>query len=329
MRVVLVSSTLTGTWWPIRFSGWLMKTAGACTCPPGIDAIEWRGRLAARAYQYRLGRVLELNSDGKVSQFAVVADATWQYFRDGEITASYTWNDTRDNTSFHGNVANTATLVQLVKDDPRNLGTLTYSDNHFRNKVVFYGTLPSFFGITLGVRYTGIGGTRYSLLSGGNTNADFVRTNDLAYVFDRNSPELPANVRADLQALLDNPDASQSLKDYINTYSGRIAQRNGGINGFFGVVDIRALKRFRIHKTHAIEVSADIFNFANLLNRNRGTNRSLGSQVLYALGVPAATGNAALPGFSQATQQYNYRVNNSGGRYALGRSIPGSAGRPL
>jgi hypothetical protein len=269
---------------------------------------DWQlGRLSNK-----LGRVLELNSEGRVNQFAAVVDATWQYFRDGEITASYTWNDTRDNVTYNGNVANTATLVLPVKDDPRNLGNITYSDNHFRNKVVFYGTLPSFFGITVGVRYTGIGGTRYSLLSGANTNGDFVGTNDLAFVFDRNSAEVPTNVRTGLQTLLDNPDASQSLKNYINAYSGQIAQRNGGINSFYGVLDIRALKRFRIYKTHAIELSADIFNFANLLNRNRGTNLSLGTQTLYALGVPASGGNAAIPGFTQSTQRYNYRVNNSG-----------------
>ena len=275
---------------------------------PTSGAGDWqKGRLSQK-----LGRVLELNSEGQVNQFAAVVDATWQYFRDGEITASFTWNDTRDNVTYNGNVANTATLVLPVKDDPRNLNNISYSDNQFRNKLVFYGTLPSFFGITVGVRYTGIGGTRYSLLSGANTNADFVGTNDLAYVFDRNNTEVPANIRTGLQALLDNPGASQSLKNYINTYSGRVAERNGGINGFYGVLDIRAMKRFRIGKTQAIEVSADVFNFANLLDRNKGTNRSLGGQALYALGIPATTTSAAVPGFSQATQQYNYRVNNTG-----------------
>ncbi|WP_020598997.1 TonB-dependent receptor [Spirosoma panaciterrae] len=260
----------------------------------------------------RLGRVLELNSEGRVNQFAAVVDATWQYFRDGEITASYTWNDTRDNVTYNGNVANTATLVLPVKDDPRNLSNMTYSDNQFRNKVVVYGTLPSFFGVTLGFRYTGIGGTRYSLLSGANTNGDFVATNDLAFVFDRNNPEVAANVRTGLQSLLDNPGASQSLKNYIEAYSGRIAERNGGINGFYGVLDIRAMKRFRFGKNYALELSADVFNFTNLLKRDWGTNKSLGTQALYALSVPATSTTAAIPGFTASVPQYNYRVNNTG-----------------
>ncbi|MBC8156455.1 MAG: carboxypeptidase regulatory-like domain-containing protein [Bacteroidetes bacterium] len=275
---------------------------------PTNGAGDWQlGRISQR-----LGRVLELNSQGKVNQFAVVADATYQYFRDGEISVSYTLNDTRDNTSYNGNVANTATLVLPVRDDPRNLSQLTYSDNQFRDKLVVYGTLPTFFGVTVGVRYSGIGGTRYSLLSGGNTNADFVSTNDLAFIFDRNGEGVPANVRTGLQTLLDSPTANQSIKDYITTYSGRLAERNGGINGFYGIFDIRASKRFRVLRTRFADVSVDIFNFANMLNKTWGVNESLGSQALYALGIPRTATTAAIPNFDPTNQRFNYRVNNAG-----------------
>ncbi|PWS27221.1 TonB-dependent receptor [Pedobacter yonginense] len=249
----------------------------------------------------KFGRVLELNSQGKVNQFAVVLDATWNYFRDGEISASYTWNDTKDNTSYNGNVANSATLSLPVKDDPRNLSNITYSDNHFRTKVVIYGTLPTFYGVTVGVRYSGIGGTRYSLLAGGNINGDFVTTNDLAFIFDRYNTSIPANIRTGLQTLLDNPDASQSLKDYITKYSGQIAQRNGGINDFFGIVDLRVSKKFKFAKKHSIELSGDIFNLGNLLNKKWGVNETLGNQALYAVS-----------GFDNTAKAFTYRVNNSG-----------------
>lgn len=282
---------------------------------PSNGAPDWKtGRISEK-----FGRVLELNSKGKVNQFAVVVDATWQYFRDGEISASYTWNDTKDNTSYNGNVANSATLSLPVKDDPRNLNNMTYSDNHFRKKVVIYGTLPTFYGVTVGVRYSGIGGTRYSLLSGTNNNGDFVATNDLAYIFDRSNPNVPQNVRTGLQTILDNPEASQSLKDYINKYSGQIAERNGGINEFFGIVDVRISKKFKLYDTHTLEISGDIFNFANLLNKKWGVNESLGNQALYALnGKPKVEATAttpevaAVPNYDAATRSFNYRVNNAG-----------------
>ena len=282
---------------------------------PDNGSPDWKsGRISNR-----FGRVLELNSQGKVNQFAVVLDAQWQYFKDGEISASYTWNDTKDNTSFNGNVANSATLSLPVKDDPRNLSNMTNSDNHFRNKIVIYGTLPTFYGVTVGVRYSGIGGTRYSLLSGTNNNGDFVATNDLAFIFDRNNPNVPQNVRTGLQTILDNPNASQSLKDYINKYSGQIAERNGGVNDFFGIVDIRVSKKFKMYKTHTLEISGDIFNFANLLNKKWGVNESLGSQALYALNgraavaaTPTSPAIPLVPNYDATTRSFNYRVNNAG-----------------
>jgi hypothetical protein len=249
----------------------------------------------------RLGRVLQLNSDGKVNQMALVVDASWQYFKDGEISVSYTWNDTKDNTSYNGNVANTATLVLPVKDDPRDLSNITYSDNQFRHKVVFYGTSPTFWGVSIGLRYSGIGGTRYSLLSGVNSNADFVATNDLAYVFDWKNSATSADVQKGLQAILDNPNASQSIKDYITKYAGKIAERNGGINGFYGFFDLRAIKKISFGKKQSLEISADLFNVMNLIDKNKGNSKNLGTQALYSN-----------KGFDAANQRFNYGVNTAG-----------------
>lgn len=284
---------------------------------PANGSGDWlQGRISNK-----LGRVLELNSDGKVNQYAVVLDASWQYYRDGDVSVSYTYNDTKDNTSFNGNVANSATLSLPVKDDPRNLSNMTYSDNQFRHKVVVFGTLPTFYGVSIGVRFSGIGGTRYSLLSGANTNADFVvGTNDLAYIFDSKGSGTAQNVKDGLNTILNNPEASKSIKNYITKYAGRMAERNGGVNGFYGTFDLRISKKFRLYKTHAIEVSGDLFNVANVFNRKWGVSKALGNQALYAVGIPASNGNAAVPAFDQSAQKFNYRVNNSG--------VPGPSGDP-
>lgn len=252
----------------------------------------------------KLGRVLELTSIGKINQYAIVLDATYKYFKDGTITASYTWNDTKDNTSFNGNVANTATLVQPVVDDPRNLSMITYSDNQFRHKVVAYGTLPTFYGVEVGVRYTGLGGTRYTIRSGANTNGDFVTPdNDLAYIFDWTNTALPENIIKGFNGIMDNPEASQSLKDVLTKYKGRIAERNTGENSFYGTVDLRIARNFKFYKTHGIEVSAEIFNFGNLLNKEWGINHSLGNQTLYKVNS-----------FDAAKQEFVYNVNSVGAK---------------
>ncbi|MRG47949.1 TonB-dependent receptor [Chitinophaga sp. SYP-B3965] len=246
----------------------------------------------------QVGRVLELNAGGKVNQYAFVADVNWRYFRDGEFTLSYTWNDAKDNTSFNGDVANTATLSLMVKEDPRNLDAMSYSDNQFRHKIVFYGTLPSWKGFSVGVRYSGLGGTRYSLAVNGNVNGDFVNSNDLAYIFDVNNTAVPEKYRTAITGILNNPSVDNSIKDYIRKSMGTIAERNAGVNGFYGIWDLRIGKKFNIYKSHNIELSGDLFNVANLLNKGWGTNKSLGKQNIYSLG-----------GFDAASSTYNYNVN--------------------
>jgi hypothetical protein len=250
-----------------------------------------------------VGRVLALNSDGRVNQYAFVFDGTYRYWKDGEVSFSYTYNDTKDNTSYNGNVANSATLALPVKDDPRDLSKMTASDNQFRNKIVFYGTLPTLYGFTVGFRYSGIGGTRYSLLAGGNVNGDFVATNDLAYVFDPNNAAVPQATRTAVQNLLDNPDVSSSLKKYVRNSIGQVAERNGGVNGFYGQWDIRLAKRFRTFgRKQYVELSGDLFNVANFFNKNRGVTKNLGATNIYALN-----------GFNTTTNNYNYTVNPNAG----------------
>ena len=247
------------------------------------------------------GRVLELTSKGKNNTYTFVYDVNYRYYKDGSITASYTWNDSKDNASYNGNVANSATLGLPVADDPRNLNKMTYSDLQFRHKVVFYGTSPSFAGFVFGVRFSGIGGTRYSLLSGVNSNQDFVSgTNDLAYVFNPNDPKTAAAVRDGLNKLL-NSGADQSFKNYVEKSAGKIAERNGGINRFYGTIDLRLVKSFRISRTNGFEFSADVFNFANLLNKKWGASHNFGNTSLYR-------GSA----FSKDTREYTYSINTSG-----------------
>lgn len=257
-----------------------------------------------------IGRVLELQSVGKNNQMAFVFDADYRYYKQGEISVSYTWNQAKDNTSYNGNVANTATLVQYTKDDPRNLSGINYSDNQFRNKIVAYGSSPTFYGFSMGVRFSGISGTRYSLNVNGNVNGDFVASNDLAYVYDPNAASTPQYLKDGINAILNNPKVEQSMKDYITRSFGKIAERNGGINPFYGVIDLRLIKKLQIVKKQYLEISVDLFNVSNLLNKNKGVNHNLGATSLYNI-----------RSFDATNRQYVYTVNTNAG-------VSGLSGNP-
>ena len=266
---------------------------------PANGTTDWtKGRKSTE-----LGRVLELESSGQLDQMAIVVDASMRVGRDGYFTISYTKNDTRDNTSFDCCVANTSTF-RAIKDDPRDQ-TTAYSDFQFSDKFVFSAATPTVKGFQLGAILNGVGGTRYSFLVGGNKsiNGDFVLTNDLAFVFDPKDPKVPEAVRNGIQGLLDNADVTESVKDYIRKSVGKVAERNGGINPFYYTIDLRLTKDFTFLKKHNLALSADCFNFANLLNREKGVSYNHGNVNLVTMTT-----------FDQATKNYNYNVEAGAGR---------------
>lgn len=253
-----------------------------------------------------VGRTLEFTNGAVLSSKTAIVDAEFRYFRDGYINASYTYNITKDNTSYNGNVANTSTF-RPIKSDPRDLSEINFSDNQFRHKLVFFGSTPTWKGFSFSGRFTGIGGTRYSLTVDADINGDFVggpgNDNDLAFIFDPTDSKTPAAIRTSMERVLNNPD--NRAREYIRKNLGKIAERNGGENPFAGVFDVRLTKDFRVHKKQKLTLSVDVFNFANLLNKEWGRNFNLNTFNTQTL--------LFVTGFDQATRQYTYRVNENVG----------------
>ena len=255
------------------------------------------------------GRVLELTSEGELDQIAVVVEASYRIGKDGYVNASYTRNQTKDNSSYNCCVANTATFLP-VKDDPRAL-YYGFSDNHFGSKLAVNVASPSFLGFSLGATLIGSGGTRYSLhaVGGGSSlNGDFNLRNDLAYVFDPNDPSTPENIREDLRSLLNDAEITDGFKEYVRDNFGEIAERNGGGNPFVATLDLRLIKRIALFGSHALELSADVFNFTNLLNKEWGIDRTFGRTQNFL----------NIDGFDRAAQQYTYSVNTRTGQEPIG-----------
>jgi len=253
-----------------------------------------------------VGRTLEFTNGATLYSKTAIVDGEYRYFKDGYFNFSYTYNITKDNTSYNGNVANTSTF-RPIKSDPRDLSEINFSDNQFKHKIVFFGSTPSLKGFNLSGRFTGIGGTRYTLTVDADINGDFVggpgNDNDLAFIFDPNDAKAPAGIKASMEKVLNNPD--NRAKDYIRANLGKIADRNGGENPFSGVFDLRLTKDIKITKKHKFTISADVFNFANLLNKEWGRNFNFNTFNTQTL--------LFVTGFNQSTQEYTYRVNENVG----------------
>ncbi|HSJ67251.1 MAG TPA: carboxypeptidase regulatory-like domain-containing protein [Anditalea sp.] len=249
-----------------------------------------------------VGRVLELESVASAYQYALILDGSVRIGRDGYFTASYTYNQAFDNSSYNCCVANTSTFLPVV-DDSRNLNW-GYSDNQFRDKIVLNGASPSWRGFVMGASLIGVGGSRYSfMVSNGSLQGDFPLNNALAFVFDPNDPATPENVRDGINAILNDPNTAESTKKYLRDSFGKIAERNGGENPFFYTIDLRLLKTIKTFKSQSLEISGDIFNFLNLLDKEWGVNNNFGG-----------TRNLqSIRGFDQDTQQYVYNIESGVG----------------
>lgn len=249
-----------------------------------------------------LGRVLELNSNAIAYQYAIVFDIGTRLGKDGYLNASYTYNQSKDNSSYNCCVANTSTFLPVV-DDSRVLNW-GYSDFHFKDKIVVNGATPTWKGFMLGASLIGYGGSRYSfLVTNGSLQGDFPLNNALAFVFDPNDPKTPENIRAGINGILEDPNTSESTKKYLRESFGKVAERNGGVNPFAATIDLRILKSIKTFRKQSLEVSADIFNLANLLNKEWGVDNNLGrSRNLYNI-----------QGFDQSRGEYIYRVESGVG----------------
>jgi hypothetical protein len=144
----------------------------------------------------------------------------------------------------------------------------------------------------------------------GDINGDGYSGNDLAFVFDPNDPSTPPAVAASMERLLDNEESV--ARDYVRESLGRIADRNGGHAPWVGRMDVRAAYTLPI-RGQSVELTADIFNFGNLLNSDWGGQALLPQGISASNPISQQLALLNVVGFDQATQTYSYTVNENVG----------------
>ncbi len=249
----------------------------------------------------RIGRTLLLTSDGELNQAALILEGTARVGEDGYLNAAFTFNRTRDNSSYNCCVANTSTFLP-VTGDPRDLN-YGISDNNFDHKLVVNGSTPTWKGLNLGFTVIGSGGSPYGFTVNSNrsANGDFNLRNDIAYIYDPADPTTPEDIREAYREILDDPTVPGHYKKYLRESFGGFARRNGGASPFRAIVDLRAAYALTFPGLpHGLELTADVFNFANLLNRDWGVTNDYSSENRLM----------RITGFEQETQAYTYGVNS-------------------
>jgi outer membrane receptor protein involved in Fe transport len=219
---------------------------------------------------YQLNVTAQLQKDFNKTWFASVAYTYGKSkniydFRATTVAGSYSSKDVVGNT-------NLPVMAYSDFDQPhRVVGTLSYSKKYLKQLAT-----------TVSVLFEG---AQYGRLSykyrGNDVNNDGIRENELIFVpKDQSQINLVAyqggGRTITSQEQWDALNNFISSSKYLNSRRGQFAERNGGILPWFFNADFKILQDIAFNiggKTNSFQLSADVLNFTNLLNKNWGVRQ--------------------------------------------------------
>ena len=255
-------------------------------------------------------------------------------------SVAYTYGKSKDVNSGGSSQAYSNWRFNQVPGDPNN-PPLTYSNYDLRHRIIgslnYRQEYAGNFATGLSLFYTGQSGTPYTYIYNNDVNGDGEFGNDVLYV------PTDEQARAMIFALpgRDNkvdapkptPEANQQFIDYINRdpylrdHKGEITARNGARTPWSHQVDARLIQDFYIttgnDTRHTLEITFDVFNIGNLLNKNWGRQYFVNNQSYSLIGyrtVVAGTTDTqlAVPGtaiFTYSNPDRAYQINQVTSRW--------------
>ena len=198
-----------------------------------------------------------------------------------DLSASYTFTHSESVSSMTSSVAQSNwrnTHTYRFSNSPE-LGNSGYNVPHSVKASAFYHVNygpNKLFTTTVGIIYQGTSGSPYSLIYNGDINGDGGTSNDLIFIptdeqvdqmeFVATSAYTVDQQRANLKTWLANTD-------YVKDHRGEYFKRYAANLPFESHFDFHFGQKFGIKAgkyVHALEITFDILNVANLLNKNWG-----------------------------------------------------------
>ena len=241
-------------------------------------------------------------------------------FDEWDFAVAYTFSRARDVNSTTSSQAFSNWRYNPVDGHP-NRPKLRPSNFEIPHRIVAHGSYRAELlrnaPTDISLIYVGESGRPYSYVYAGDVNGDGSPNNDLIYV-----PKDASEVRF----LSGDPVASwNALNEFIESVEclrearGRVLERNACREPWTHRIDVRLAQTLPLSFGHAIELTVDVLNFANLLNRDWGKSRFVPNQndeLLSAPGgaVPDAQGRVGVNPFSPRPK---FLVSDLGSRYQI------------
>jgi outer membrane receptor for ferrienterochelin and colicin len=185
-----------------------------------------------------------------------------------EFAAGYTYSQVRDLITLGSSIAFSNYQNTVVEGSVENR-TLSSSAFEVPHNIFISATanLPLAFYTSLS--YNGRSGRPYAYIANGDVNADGISTNDALYI-----PESAGDISLTTPADFARLDEWIQGEECLTEQRGQIMRRNSCRNPFVHAINMRFGKRINTFRGQSMEITADVFNFLNLLNSEWGVVRS-------------------------------------------------------
>ena len=231
--------------------------------------------------------VLKNTNKGYTYSLSLKADKSFACGLD--LSASYTFTQSKSISSATSSQAQSNwrnTQTYRFSNSPE-LSYSAYNIPHMIKASAFYHfniANNKMFTTTIGIIYQGRSGSPYSLMYNGDINGDSGTSNDLVYIpTDEQIDQMPFKgtdaYPADLQR--QNLKAWLAKTPYLKDHRGQYYKRNADNLPFEHHFDLHVAEKMSLKVgkyVHALELSLDILNVANMINkdwgRTYGTNYS-------------------------------------------------------
>ncbi len=227
-----------------------------------------------KGYTYSLTAQLQKSFDNGFSAMVAYTNGKSTSVNDGtSSTALSNWEFVQVVNS--ANDPNLTTSIFDIRH--RVIGTLGYSVSYGKDKLYSTG---------ISVFYAGTSGQPFTYLYNGDLNGDGAFSNDLIYI-PRSADEIrlvPLTSNGVTTSAADQwtaLDAFISQDEYLNSRRGQYAERNGARMPWQHQFDLRITQDLGVMvkgSKNRLQLTFDIFNFGNLLNKDWGRNYGVANQ---------------------------------------------------
>jgi outer membrane receptor protein involved in Fe transport len=246
-------------------------------------------------------------------------------------TVAYTYGVSKEINSGSSSTASSNFGFNQVAYDPNN-PELGYSRNDQRHRVIAstgytFNYAGGAMATTFTAFYEGLSGQPLTYIygQGRDVNNDGNTGNDLFYVptdvRDLNQIRLVSTDTRTVAQVQDQLDAFINNDPYLRTHRGQVVERFAARLPWTHEVDIRVAQDFNFTaggKKNTLQITFDIFNLGNLLNKNWGRQYVVSNNAVELLRAES-TGPGAQPTFSFpasfTTTNRSYDFSNLGSRW--------------